>query len=353
MPSTLEVIAKQVEADIRNRGLRSGDKYLTGREVGRLLNVSSVTANRAMQQLAARGVLVRQRKAGTFVGEAVPAPSRSLRKRVHVLLTSGIGAQDGSASNGYMPQLLGGIVEAMPGVSVQTDIVGRQEANDIVVRIVEEYQASEVAGVILIRSSLEIQRRLAESGVPVVVFGSVYPGVQGLPSLDIDQCQIGTRTAEYVARSSHRRVLLLTLNQWAPGDNLFMNGFMDAMHALNPAVQFDLQSVPDDNETVFQVIKETLARSDRPTAIVARSPWLARTSAEVAKSVGARIPHEVELVLGNHHEVEIEGRRIPGAQAVESMLECSRRLGRMLLAQSTAHQGIAKRELISVEFAEQ
>jgi biotin operon repressor len=350
MRSSVEVVARKVEADIKRRGLASGDRYMTGDEVGRMLNISSVTANRAMQLLAERGLLVRQRKAGTFIGENVDPPSTAVRKRVHIVLASGIWPDEQTATDHYLNQLLGGVLEVMPGISIQADIVGPQEINGFVRRIVDNYSATgEVAGVVLVRSTLEAQRQLVEAGVPSVVFGSVFPGIRGLACVDMDQRQVGQLSAQYLIQAKHQRVLALMLSQWSPGDNAFISGLIGEFQSA-PQVQVELQSTPVDDEVCRGVVRSVLDREVRPTAIVARSPWLARVVAEVIQSVGLAMPDDVELILGNHHELEIDGRRIPRAEAVETMQECGRKLGRMLAVMGHQYATEVRQELVPVRF---
>jgi DNA-binding LacI/PurR family transcriptional regulator len=318
-----------------------------------MLNISSMTANRAMQLLAEKGLLVRQRKAGTFIGEGLEMPASVMRKRVHLLLTHGIWPDEQSAADTHLNQLLCGILGVMSGVSIQVDIVVPQEVREFVRQIVDNFSLNgEVAGVILVRSTPEIQRQLVDSGIPTVVFGSVFPGIIGLSSVDVDQEQIGRLSAAYLKKARHRHIAALMLGQWSPGDNAFVSGLMGTLQAESPDTHVDLQSVPVDDDICRGMVQSILRREPRPTAIVVRSPWLARNAADVARSLGLRIPSDVDLVIGNHHEVEIDERRLPGARAKESMLECGRKLGRMLTELSQNHLSGCRQEFMPAEFVE-
>src|ERR1700733_3329592 len=81
-------LAKQLELDIQRRGLRRGDSYMTADGVSEWLGISRMAANRAMNVLAHRQILVRQRSRGTFIGPAVEEPSdmiASKSKCVHLI----------------------------------------------------------------------------------------------------------------------------------------------------------------------------------------------------------------------------------------------------------------------------
>ena len=353
MPNNLEMLALRVEADIKRRGLTSGDRYLTGEEVGRMLNVSSISANRAMQMLAEKGLLVRQRKAGTFIGDAVQLPAAATRKRVHLVLNTGIWPDDRLAGTTYVNQLLCGILDVMPDCSVQTDIVGPSEIKGFARRIISTYMdTADVAGVVLVRSSPETQRQLAEAGVPTAIFGSVFPGVGSLARVDVDQAEIGRLSIDYLNRAKHKRAVMLMVNPWLSGDNRFIAGMMEACQAHSGGCLLEIQSVPADDTVCYGVVESVLTGPDRPDAILARSAWVAHKVNEVAGALGLRIPDDVDLIIGNHHEVEIEGRRLPGCRSVKSVLECGRSLGRMLIAINQHRTLDEHQEIVPVEFVE-
>ena len=65
-----------------------------------------------------------------------------------------------------------------------------------------------------------------------------------------------------------------------------------------------------------------------------------------------RVPEDIDLIIGNHHEVEIDGRRLPGCRAVKPVLECGRSLGRMLIAINQHRTLDEHQEIVPVEFVE-
>ena len=84
--SRVHHLAHRLEQDIQRRGLRTGEEYLTAEAAGDLLGVSRMTANRAMNVLARRKVLMRYRSRGSFVGPAVTSSPRSQTYSVHHLM---------------------------------------------------------------------------------------------------------------------------------------------------------------------------------------------------------------------------------------------------------------------------
>src|SRR5262245_53394732 len=84
--STLTLLAKQIEREIRTRGLREGDHFMTTEEVGQMLGVSNATAHRAMNHLVEHSLLVRQHGRGTFVGRVAGESRAPGLQTVHILL---------------------------------------------------------------------------------------------------------------------------------------------------------------------------------------------------------------------------------------------------------------------------
>src|SRR6478672_7846029 len=68
MNTTVSRLAEHVAHDIRARGLKPGDRYLTTTEIGEQFDVSAATAHRALKILAQRDIVIRRQNRGTFVG---------------------------------------------------------------------------------------------------------------------------------------------------------------------------------------------------------------------------------------------------------------------------------------------
>jgi len=71
---------------IQTRKLKPGDPYFTTSETARSFQVSGTTANRALQLLSQRRVLVRRQRAGTFIAEPESNGSTQTLQRVHLVV---------------------------------------------------------------------------------------------------------------------------------------------------------------------------------------------------------------------------------------------------------------------------
>lgn len=89
-------ITNFIERDIKERGLKAGDPYLTAEELGRIVGVSRATADRAMKSLSRRHILMRRQRSGTFVGpraETSGAKPCAALSNIHLIAPRSASAQ--------------------------------------------------------------------------------------------------------------------------------------------------------------------------------------------------------------------------------------------------------------------
>ncbi len=349
--SNVELLARRIEHDIRVRGLRPGDRYLTADEAGQMLEVSTVSAHRAMRLLSERRILVRQRKAGTFVGEGIGV-SPAVRKKVHLIVASDVGRDQATAMHFLSNDLIAGVTEAMPGVSVQIDLMTPAEGIGVVRELVNQSRQSDAfAGAILVRSTLEMQRFFEAERLPAVVYGTLQPTIATLGHVDLDQEQIGRVTAEHVLQRGYRNVRLLMFEHWAPGDNVFVANFTRTLQRAGKAVRMEVISVASDERVIEHVMHPVLEATDRPDVIVARAAGLAQPLPGLMRSLGLRVPDDVALMVANYRPLEIDGVAQPYVEAMVDTRERGRMLGRMLQALQT-DASAARQALVPVQFNE-
>ncbi|MFI4861223.1 MAG: hypothetical protein ACIAXF_11135, partial [Phycisphaerales bacterium JB063] len=227
-----EAMAKQVVADIRDRGLVSGDRYLTAEEARSNFQVGKGLINDALKLLADRQILTRKRRAGTFIGPRfsiesddpmiAQKPQRVLDV-VHVLIPMDYYRSNIMPGNIFVEEL----TQTLPGVSVQLHHIADADTTEYTLNLLNQLKAKTTnrEGLVLLRSSRETQATVQDSGVPAIAFGSTYPDVKRLYSIDLDQEQAGRLAAQVALEQGHERFALIMRNHWRRGDNLLMDGF--------------------------------------------------------------------------------------------------------------------------------
>jgi len=299
MPRNQE-ITTIITQDIQQRALLPGDRYLAARDVAKMLGVSTMTANRAMQTLAERGVLVRKQRAGTFVGKKLPSGNGPGTGCIEILVCSSFPMQGVASPN--LNEAIEGLQREFPHEAVQFTYVPPTDELRFVRSLVETLGAGGLLrGVILILSTPAIQHFFAHANVPAVVWGSVNPQVQGLPWLDLDWRMSGKMLTQYLLEQGRTRITLLTRDTWAYGDNLLLDGIQSALSRKGKGHEaLNVRSLHLTPAIVKHTVKALLAGKDAPTGFICRNVLVGEWTAEAIIETGLRPQEDVLLTIAEH-----------------------------------------------------
>ena len=179
------MIAKRLEGDLRSRGLRSGDRYLTVADAALMLGVSNATAHRAMSILVRKKLLLRQHGRGTFVGDGMGEHRAARIRTVYILMPDA----DKYISSAQLDDMADALRVRLGGVSVQFSFIPETNGVDYVRELISG--VGHFAGAVPISCPRAVYKYLEEAGGPMVVLGSHYGDQRQLPSVDVDYRQIG------------------------------------------------------------------------------------------------------------------------------------------------------------------
>lgn len=288
-------LAAVILQDIRQAGFQPGEQYLNGNEIAAKYGVTVITANRALQMLAERNVLERRRRAGTFIAGAFALPATGhLFHCIHLLMP----ATYFRASRSMVEQAIFGIHSELPESHIHFTFVPPTDEMAFVRQLVKKAKAApSPEGIVLYVSSAETQQFFRESGLPVVVFGSVFPEGGDLPWVDRDQRHIGQLLAEFLLREKHQRIATLMRDRWGYGDNLLLDGVQDAFAAAKAKASHRVRSVPSIPETAAGMIRSLLKSDEAPTALICRSEALAQVASLVASELKIKVPRQLRIVV--------------------------------------------------------
>jgi DNA-binding LacI/PurR family transcriptional regulator len=290
--SNVRLLADQLEDDIRRRALFAGDRYLTASEAASQLGVSRMTANRAMNLLAHRHILVRRRRRGTFIGDAVNTEFDRAAGCVHYLSF----VDEAPTLQLPVGSMVAGLRSALADVAFQSHFVPLRDALRHVRREVAKQAADPAfAGFILALGSREVQEYLAASDLPVVVYGSVYPGID-LPFVELDQKQCGRLMAEYAIELGHRRLVVLNRELWRRGDTLMLDGVGEVVHAAGlGARELTVRNISPGPGAATE-IDHLLDDMTEPTSFLCRLPHIAQVVLDAAARRGIGVPEDLAVV---------------------------------------------------------
>lgn len=307
-----------IREDIRRRGLRPGDPYITTREVGSLFGVSAATANRALNELARDGLLVRRQGSGTVVaenGEVATGADTTL----HVVCSGGYAA----LPKVLFDELLRGLQRGFPHAATHITFLPPHDE----IRFLESWYGAldrdaRQHGAVLLLSPPQVQRFFSETDLPTVLAGSPSPGTNGLPWVDMDHLQGGHLLADHLFNQGHRRIAILMRDAWGAGDNLFLEGIhrAQAEHGLSGG-SAALRSVAPDPAVIVQTVRDLLATGDRPTALVCRTDLIASCVARTLEQDGIPGAEDVELAEADGFTHAVAGPALRGALTREAQAE--------------------------------
>jgi DNA-binding LacI/PurR family transcriptional regulator len=345
------LLAERLVADIRQRGLTVGDRYLTADEVCRTLGVGKTTATRAMRHLAERGILVSRQRSGTFIGRAGAQTRDSKVQTVFVLLPAG----DPSTSHWLFQPFIAGIHTEIPDVNVQFTFVPEREPVSYVRELIDIARASgQFAGVVAVSGSAAVYRYLVELRVPAVVYGSVYSSELPIAAVDSDNYQGGQLLTQYLIDRGHRRIAFLMTGAGLPGNNLFLDGINGALAAagLLPTVLIP-RLIQNDIEALRAIARELVEGANRPTAIITRGSAQVEALASVAEDAGLAVPNDLEIVFD--YDQTTPHPHTPPYPRIQPKLpfaEIAAMIGRMLKEMAVGATAHPKRVMIPMELCE-
>ena len=300
-------LAGIVEADIRTRGLKPGDRYLTTVETARMLRADSTIANRALQALVKRNVLERRQRVGTVVAR-VDAETPSPLEVVRIIIRKRISAME---SGLFDSGVLLGFHNALSGIRVQLESVPEWEIESKIPAILEQsLRMPNTEGFVLAHSTMAMQRMFAQSGLPTVIFGHPYSSVSNLPFVDRDMTEVGAVTTRYVLQQGCKQVLLmLGSNGTGPGDYKLGDAVRDTVYSAGlPGPALTMRNVPEDREAIRDMVTAFLANSSERPAILAGTTFMADVVVEVIEGLGLKVQRDV-VVVAEHYFNEHEPKR--------------------------------------------
>jgi LacI family transcriptional regulator len=186
-------------------------------------------------------------------------------------------------------------------------------------------------------STGEMQRWFAGQGVPCVVAGSCFSGIE-LPSVDIDNRATCRHAAARLLVKGHRRIALLLPAGGFAGDAESERGFLEAFppHRAGKATPLVLRH-DGSSPGICRQLDDALASSASPTAIlVARSNFVLTVLGHLARH-RLRVPEDVAVVCRDD-DTFLEFVVPSVARYVSDPAAFARQVGRALLAQAQGGQ---------------
>lgn len=323
-------LAERIENDIRTRALASGHPYDTTAEAARRFGVSTNRANRALQLLSNRGIIVRRQRAGATVGNLSHDSSGNDLRRLHIIVSRAAVRTEGLLDDGIML----GLQTSLPGVRLQQHYLPREGAGSFINDILAAaFKNPGQDGFVLFRSPSVVQRALAQSGLPTVVAGGLQPSVEGVASLDRDQHQIGVELADYALRRRCRRFVCLLRDQTGPGDRHFARGVTQTLADAGIASdRLAWEWVEADTATAQATVKDHLSGRGK-IGFLCRNEFFAEQVAASIESSDRKSSNHV-IIMADCYRSDPNTAPFPYPIPIWSAEQIGIRLGELLIEQT-------------------
>lgn len=324
-------LAARIQSDIQKRKLQPGDPYYTTSETARSFQVSGTTANRALQLLTQRRVLVRKQRAGTFIADPESNLTERALRRVHLVVHQKYLEREGLLADG----ILIGLQRELPEAELEFNFLPHRDEEAYVEEIVNRtLKSNETEGFVLQRAQVGVQRILQESGLPTVVNGVLQPSITELAHIDRDQKQIGRFLFQYLFQQKCQRVLVVFRDRVTAGDHRLLDAVQKEMHAAGWGIdQLTVRCLPADDRAIQVAAQDVLKLSSEKLGILCRSEPAAQAIATHLSEQKRIRKKQSEIVVADRFARNMAPCPFPHIQAQLSPEEYGQEIARMLIQQ--------------------
>ncbi|MEM7806951.1 MAG: GntR family transcriptional regulator [Planctomycetota bacterium] len=285
----LYVVARDaIRRAIDDGQFEPGERMPSTAQISREMNVSLVTAHRALGELVGDGLLQRSQGRGTFVRKAANGNGRSLRAMGRVGL---VVHRESSLADHYHAQVLEGVRRA-----------ARSARLDLVLLRFDDDLRGECDGFLYVNPLPDEVADIAKNrGKACVVVGAAVDPASNVTAVDVDNVDLGRRAARHLIELGHRRLGYVGSGGDATTSNAEdrWRGFRE--EARSAGFELDDQHVMHDggwklDDDGRQKLQELLENPQSPTAIFAAGYYYALDCYAAATAARRSVPHELSLV---------------------------------------------------------
>jgi DNA-binding LacI/PurR family transcriptional regulator len=225
-----------------------------------------------------------------------------------------------------------GMQEELPGVPVQFSFLPEDNAHTHVQSLVDRAMTGKSKdGFVLVRAPYEVQQLIANLGVPCVVYGGLYPGIQGLCRIDRDMAGIGTIATDYLLKRGHQRIAFLSRQLALPGDHDTMDAIRERLSSqkllANAVVE---RFLPASDAACIAEVERLLDMQNPPTGFICRAKRKADATVAAFRKRKLRLHDGVDIVLCDYHLGAGQSPEYVYPRPLYSLEEQGRHIARML-----------------------
>jgi LacI family transcriptional regulator len=289
-------LADIIQAEIDSGKYKPGDRLPSMDTLAAQYKVNKVTVRRAIAELSQLGLIYSVPAQGTYISEPTRARAQSSRKPFMTI---------GLLSPMMVPGNTGFYhLEIIEGIREELD---KNQANLVILpvkyvqpqtKIIELLVQSNLDGVILLgHFDPVLLRRMLNSCPPSILLDHVLRGAN-IDTILVDNRDGGYQAMEYLLRSGHRRLAMVT----GPQDQIVTQERMQgAQEALSQyGISLDSITIVESNfmrEGGFQAVTEILKSGESPTGIFLLNDEMAAGALQALHSFSSfTVPEDISII---------------------------------------------------------
>jgi len=271
--------------------LRAGDRLPAPHLIAQEVGVSTLTVQRALNQMAQEGLVVRRRRAGTFLSHAAHPTLRPVAPlRLALLLPKSMGDVN---ADFYLGGLYQGIQQALAEQALLLTWYDYEALH--------QAELDTMAGALAIAPPLSRMHELQQLNArfPITVVGAAAAS-WGLDSVACDNETPMRESVQRLVQLGHRRIIGLFADLDALDTQERLQAFCRAASEASLSAWYTLcaydtfQLEPTLHQQLLNLLRLPVAL--RPTAVVAGGFYMAMGALQAAHALGLRVPEDLSVI---------------------------------------------------------
>jgi GntR family transcriptional regulator, arabinose operon transcriptional repressor len=285
-------IRDALRSEILEKPYQTGDPFYSEGDLVAKYGVARGTIRQALSTLEQEGYIRREKGRGTFVSLKGFSPDQANTTTISFIVPH--------FRDSYVPTILLGVEAAARECGVNVLFRHAESDPDLQSRLIREAVEYGSAGILLfpVDSTYHdpILLQYLASGFPIVVLDHYFAGVD-TDYVISDGYGGMLRAVQHLLGLGHRQIGFVTWDLNRAGEMGRYLGYQQALREWKiepaPDLTCNLPEYPVDD---LSALTAFLARSDRPTAIVALNDYLAVKVMRACRDAGLKIPGDLALI---------------------------------------------------------
>ena len=281
---------------IRTGELKQGEIIPSEWELAKMFNVSRITAVKAVKELEAQGLVVREQGRGTFVSDTVPIG-------IPISATHNIGMVVSDLSYvglPYLNRIIRGINQKLNINGYNLVLYGLTGNDESKVFSVESVIAKkQVDGLIVETASVEMLKFLCKQSMPFIQIGRRLEDIEDLKfnKVVVDGYVGVLKGLKNLIERDRKRIAFLCDADQPELVEMHTNNYLNASRELGVPFNQDLLCVgPYGEESGHEMIRKLFAKGLLPDGMLAADDMVAMGALKELTLMGIKVPEEIAII---------------------------------------------------------